>query len=109
MPKLEDRNMIKQNVCPNCKHCYVGELSDPTGFWYFCMLGVSPEDREYVIDEICERGGFIDDYGDKSFTLKLLQIMNVEESGSFTDSPREVGEWSCCQFFEDESNHWVFG
>lgn len=109
MHKLEERKMVKQNVCPNCKNCFPGELQDPNGWWYFCMLDVSKEDRKYVNEEITERGGYIDDYGDQSFTPKLLQIMKVGEQESFTDSPREVGEWACCQFFEDESDHWEFG
>lgn len=102
MRKLEDRKIVHQDVCPDCKHCYIGEHDDPNGprkWYYFCLLDLSDEERQYVEDAIWDRGGTVNYYSGEPFPQRLLQIMKVE-SEFITDSPRLVGEATRCQFFE---------
>lgn len=97
MPRLDERRIRRKDTCYHCEHCYPFEV-----YWegeavrtneLFCMLDVSDEDIEYVLDEEP-----LNNEGERP--VKLLEIMQIADDEDLCDSRRMMGPTSCCQFFE---------
>ena len=100
MPDIRERQMCPPNTCKFCKHCMPLKEYNPESFSsryeYYCMLGASDEAREYVHNEVRNKGLYAAPF---EYSYELLQIMRMPDE-IIQDSPRYVEPYQCCQFFD---------
>lgn len=109
MPSLKDRKFIRLQNCQDCKHCisisirYIDGWDSHICRENFCVLDLSPEDLQYVRDELKGRDYHSFDCSD--YSDRFLEIMNLKDYYDYlTDGERYID--SClqrCQFFEPDT------
>lgn len=101
---FEDRKMFYSKACNHCVHSLIipMDYDGETYNEYFCMLGMSSENKDYVTKEIYNNE---ERYGDSTYlwdiTPKFLEIMRMDEGQILPNSPRHVGSHGCCQFYKE--------
>ena len=104
MPSLDERETFIVRNCNHCKYCVspCGYRISKDGkirhtFEYLCMLDSPEETRKFVYHELSKLM-----HEDKYIVQseELLQILQMDEPGPFTSSPRCVSDMVRCQFYE---------
>ena len=98
-PALEDRRKIYRSSCETCRYCmYVRGFNHDTQRSeeaYFCTVDLSNDEVMPIKSELEQKG-----FGADSYSSKLLQIMDIEDTKDVYDSERLTASSDCCQFFD---------
>lgn len=91
MGQFEEREVRSQPTCNKCAH-YLDEVDEDYGG--YCLLGISQEDRDYILENIDK---YEEDIPDKVYDLLMFYMHGCWD---WCESARRVDCDDCCQFFD---------
>lgn len=102
--RFNDRKIVRVNSCSTCKYCLMINLdyNEPPYEEYFCLLGLSEEDRNFIKDEARDKTFRQGRLTGEDFSEKFRQLMMWNNPEKLPpDSERFVLCTNCCQYYNE--------